>query len=306
MDDRPDLKDKGHSTFDDLRESLGGEKERPKRAARAGGGRRHVPKRPTWRGVARWLIVVALVVDILAFLSYISDQRFFRSLAHDIVAGRHLSDQQIFTLFVNYSHDHLKHASYEDLPSPLVRLYYKYNPLHPSARDVVKYGCDYRGGCGSSSRVVIALLDAEGIPSRSMIILDDKGRRVHAVANAWIDGRWAVADPLYGIVYLRADSTVATAEDLRADRKLFLANVAHNPAYPTELYDYDNYALFNWNKIPVVLPAIRSALVRTMGEERTDVITRPKLWMYPLPAFAAAFSVLAVVLAVAVLAFRRS
>jgi hypothetical protein len=139
-----------------------------------------------------------------------------------------------------------------------------------------------------------------------MILLNREGRRVHAVVNAKIDGRWAVADPLYGIVYLRADSTLATAEDLHADRELFLSNVARVPPYPAKVYDYDNYALFNWRKIPVVLPAIRWALVRVIGEERTASITRPKLWMHPLPAFAVAFSAVALVLAiVALLAGRQ-
>jgi hypothetical protein len=306
VDDRPDRKDEGHSTLDELRESLGGAAEvRHRRPDRAKAERRLALKRPTWHGFARWLIVVALVVDILAMLSYISDQRFFRSLAHGLVAGRHLSDQDMLALFVDYAHDDLRRPTYRDLPSPLIRLYYKFNPLHPSARNVVKYGCDYRGGCGSSSRVVMALLSAEGIPSRSMILLDGDGRRVHAVVNARIEGRWAVADPLYGIVFLRADSTVATAEDLHADRELFLTNAAHHPTYPAEVYNYDHYALFNWNKVPVVLPAIRRTLVRTIGEERTAAITRPRIWMYPLPAFAAALSAFTLVLAAIVFLRRR-
>lgn len=306
MNERRSIDGEGRSDFDELRQSLrGGAKRARRQTAPARRGRRTDSKRFTWRGVTRWLIVVALVVDIIAMLSYISDQRFFRGLARDLTAGSRLSDQEILTRFVQYAHSELKRPTYSELPSGLVRLYYRFNPLHPSARNVVKYGCDYRGGCGSASRVVMALLNARGIPSRSMILLDGEGRRIHAVVNAEIDGRWAVADPLYGIVFLRPDSTVATAEDIRSDRGLLLANVARNSAYPAAVYNYDNYALLNWNKIPVVLPAVRRALVRTIGEERTDAITRPKLWMYPLPAFAVAFTVLTLVLAAVVRLPRR-
>ena len=51
----------------------------------------------------------------------------------------------------------------------------------------------------------------------------------------------------------------------------------------------------NWKKIPVILPAIRWVLSHTIGEQRTASISRPKLWMYPLPAFATLFTVFALV-----------
>jgi hypothetical protein len=145
--------------------------------------------------------------------------------------------------------------------------------------------------------VVLALLSAAGIRSRSLILLDDEDRRIHAVVNAYVGRKWAVADPLYGIVFIRGDSTLVTAEELREDRDLFLSNVREAPGYPADAYDYDNYALMNWKKIPVVMPAARWVLSRTIGEDRTASITRPRIWMYPLPAFAAAFTAFVLVFA---------
>lgn len=298
LNDRPDLTKDDQAQFDELRRSIGrGTLRLPKRVKPVMRVRKGSWKRATWRGVSRWLIVVALVVDIIAWVSYISDQRFFRSLAEELFEGKRPTDQEILTRFVDYAHKELERPSYEDLPSPLIKLYYRYNPFHPSPRDVIEYGCDYRGGCGSSSRVVMALLSAAGIPSRSLILLDDEGRRIHAVVNAFVRGRWAVADPLYGIVFIRGDSTLVTAEELREDRGLFLSNVTPVPEYPADLFVYDNYALLNWKKIPVIMPAARRVLSRTIGEERTASITRPRIWMYPLPAFAVAFTAFTLVFA---------
>ena len=286
--------------IDELRRSIRKGPPTDRKASKPGERARRV----NWRKVTKWLIVLALVLDIAAMLSYILDQRFFRSMAADIIAGDYLTDQEILERFVDFAQNDLRRPSYDELPT-LIKLYYKYNPFHPSARDAVKYGCDYRGGCGSSSSVVLALLGGAGLRSRSLILCDERGRRVHAVVNAEIDGRWAVADPLYGIVFTRSDSTLATAEELRDDRGLFLENARRHPSYPAGVFNYDNFALMNWKKVPVVLPAVRWALSRIIGEERTASISRPKLWMYPFPAFAVAFTAFTVVLAGAV-RLRRS
>ncbi len=258
-----------------------------------------------WRRVGLWLVVVALAVDALAVMSYVSDKKFFEALADEIVSYQNLSDRQVLEKFVEFAYHDLERPGYDDLPSTWVKLYYKLNPFHPSARDVIEYGCDYRGGCGSSSRVVMALLDAHKIPSRSLILQDSLDHRIHAVVNANIDRRWAVADPLYGIVFKHADGTPATAEELREDRALFMRNARANTAYPYEVFDYDNYALMNWKKIPVVLPAIHWVLEHTIGEERTASISRPGIWMYPLPAFASVFTFFALALALVAHLVRR-
>lgn len=252
-------------------------------------GRGVVKRKFNWRRLSLVLLLAALALDLVALSSYYSDKRFFVSIAAEIMNGQSLTGLERLERFVEYAHN-LPRPTYDELKPPLVRFYYKYNPFHPSAQDVVLHGCDYRGGCGSSSRVVMALLDASGIESRSLILRDSAGRRVHAVVNAKIAGRWAVADPLYGLVFTRPSGEIVTAEELRKDQALFLANTERNPSYPSAVFTYDNYALMNWEKIPVILPAIRWALSRTIGEERTASISRPKIWMYPLPAFAILFT----------------
>jgi hypothetical protein len=251
-------------------------------------------RKVNWRIVGLVVLLLAVALDLVAATTYFADKRFFVAVAADIMNEDRLTGRERLERFVDFAHKQLERPTYEELP-PLTRLYYRFNPFHPSARDVVMRGCDYRGGCGSSSRVVMALLDASGIKSRSLILLDEDGNRIHAVVNARIGNTWAVADPLYGIVFKSQSGRLVTAEQLKRNPILFNINVLENEAYPADVFTYNNYALMNWKKIPVILPAVKWVLTKAIGEERTARIQRPKLWMYPLPAFATLFTVFALV-----------
>jgi transglutaminase-like putative cysteine protease len=248
-----------------------------------------------WFRIKISLILSAFALSAVALASYISDTRYFESLAGEIIGNDTLTEKETFERFVQFAFEELRQASYEELPSLWHRLYYKYNPFHPSARDVVKYGGHHTGSCGSYSRVVVALLSEVDIPARVIILRDENDRSLHAVVNARIDGRWRVADPLYGIVFTKPDGGLATADDLREDRDLLPANANRNPSYPIDVFTYDNFALMNWEKIPVVMPAVRRLLVSVIGEQRTASIARPRIWMYPLAAFALIFTTFAAV-----------
>jgi hypothetical protein len=266
------------------------------------------PKRRkvNWRTVGLVVVLVAVALDLVAACSYFADKRFFVVVADNLMKGKSLTGQERLELFVEYAHKQLERPTFAEL-KPLTRLYYRFNPFHPSARDVVMRGCDYRGGCGSTSRVVMALLEASGIKSRSLVLLDENDNRTHAVVNAFISDNWVVADPLYGLVFTSPSGGLLTAEQLKRDRALFLTNARRNPSYPHTVFTYDNYSLMNWKKIPLILPALRWALVKTIGEERTAAISRPKIWMYPVPAFAILFTVFALIFAgVTRLVDRRS
>jgi len=257
-----------------------------------------------WFRIKISLILIAFALSAVALVSYVSDSRYFGSLAAEIIGNDTLTEKETFERFVQFAFEELRQASYEELPSLWHKLYYKYNPFHPSARDVVKYGGHHTGSCGSYSRVVVALLSQVDIPARVMILRDENDRSLHAVVNARIDGRWRVADPLYGIVFTKPDGGLATADDLRKDRDLFLANANRNPSYPIDVFTYDNFALMNWRKIPVVLPAVREVLAAAIGEQRTASIARPRIWMYPLAAFALLFTIFVAVFVAAVEAGR--
>jgi hypothetical protein len=250
----------------------------------------HYPSPPFLARLSRaaWIIaaILAVVGAILTWDS-VRERAFIGRIALTLEQGRPMSETERLETYVQYAHDQIrKNRRIEDISSPLVRLYYRFNPTHPSAADVLRWGSDYRGGCGSHVRVVVALLRAAGIQSRPLIILGPSSQNIHTVVEARIDDRWVVADALYDIVFRRADGQLASAKDLVQDRAVFHSQVDTVPGYDAKHYDYDQVTIFNWNKIPVVLPAIRRALVALMGEAKVRDITRPTIWMWPATLFA--------------------
>jgi hypothetical protein len=241
----------------------------------------------TPRPAARVALALALVFAVLGVALaglYLHDLRLLAQTARKVDAGRNLTPEQRLVEYVAFADREIRDPKIQDLP-PLVRLYYRLNPQHPGAGDVLRWGSDYRGGCGSHTRVVTAMLQSAGIPCRTLLLLDDKGESYHSVVEAKIGGRWVIGDAYYGIVFRRADGALATAEEIRRDRATFLAQVEHVPGYDVRLYDYDPVTRFNWNKIPVVLPAIRRLLVRLIGESRVRDIVRPSIWIWPQESY---------------------
>jgi len=235
--------------------------------------------------LARLAWTAAALLAVVATLLLWQDSRDHRLIAQaalSLETGRSLTPAQRFEAYLHYAHDAIrKNRSKGEIPSRWVRLYYVLNPTHPGPADVLRWGSDYRGGCGSHVRVVVTMLQAAGMQARPLIVLSPAGKNIHTVVEGWVDGRWVVGDPLYGIAFRDRAGQLATVKELVADRPLFMKQVSGAPGYDKELYDYDQVTLFNWNKIPVLLPAVRRVLVLLLGEARVQDIVRPSLWMWP-------------------------
>lgn len=233
--------------------------------------------------LGRWLSTVASVLFLLGaglYVAYRSDRQFVAEVAKGVDAGRNLTDAQRLEIYVGYAFHGIRNPRYEEINPWPVRLYYALNPMHPGPGDVLRWGSDYRGGCGSHTRAVQAMLQARGVRSRPLFILDDRGHSIHTVVEARIGSRWIVADPLCGVVYHRRDGALATRQDLAADTVQFRAQVKMIPGYDRR-YDYDSVTLLNWKKVPLLLPALRWLLTRIIGPDRVAAIERPEIWMWP-------------------------
>ncbi len=241
-------------------------------------------------------MLLLLALAVLLTFAYASDRALLASVANRLENGRNFTPAQHLEAFTYFAHDKILNPPLRQLP-PLVQLYYRFNPLHPGPGDVLRWGSDYRGACGSHVRVVVAMLRAHGIPARPLLHLDNHGHNVHTVVEAQIDGRWVVADALYGIVFRRRDGALASAADMRSDHAALLSQTVHVPGYDTTLYNFDPVTHFNWNKVPVLLPAVRTVLSAAVGEDRVDQLVRPSIWMWPEEFYAVCCYFAAVVLA---------
>ncbi len=218
--------------------------------------------------------------------------------ARRVAGSAPLTSEQRFVRYTEFAYREIENPSWGDLTSPWVRFYYWINPMHPGPSDVLRWGSDYRGGCGSHTRVVVSMLQASGIQCRPLFLLDESGKSIHTVVQADIDGRWAIADALFGVVFRRDDGTLATAEDLAADSALYHRQVAWGRGYPTD-YTYERRSIMNWGKVPVVLPALKGMLEGVFGAHRIDDYARPSIWMWPRGMASLSCAVLAALLFVA-------
>jgi hypothetical protein len=240
---------------------------------------------------ARPLWIAALVLALGAAglqAAHQADVRYMAALTRRVDAGRALTDSERVEVYVDYAIHHLRQPRLGELHPWGVKLYYMVNPMHPGPADVVRWGADYRGPCGSYSRVVHTMLNQHRVPNRVVLLQDDRGRPIHTVLEVRVNDRWVVTDPSFGLVFHRRDGALATRADLAADPGLLQAEVDSLPSYDPR-YDYSSTTLLNWQKIPVVLPAARALLVALLGETRVAGITRPDIWIWPRELLAAVF-----------------
>jgi hypothetical protein len=250
--------------------------------------------------------VLFALMSAALFAAHRSELRMIARRAERIDAGRQLSGDQRLALYIRFASDGLHDPqSLADVHPWPIRLYYLLNPLHPGPGDVLQWGSDYRGNCGSHSRVVAAMLRARGVPSRLRLLLDGRERSIHTVVEARVGDRWIVGDAGYGIAFHRRDGAPATAADLAADTALLHAQVDTVPGYDPR-YDFASTTLLNWQKIPVFLPAVHTGLVRLLGPERVAGIVRPSIWMWPRAFYSLACLILSAACALAGVRLARA
>ncbi len=197
------------------------------------------------------------------------------------------------TTFVRDDIHHCNRAEVETL-SALVRWNYLYNPFGVGPKTIVDYGGDFRGACGSCSRVLLELLSVFEIPSRYVILLDDDLDSRHTLLEVFYSGAWGAVDPLYGIIYKHPDGRPADVRTLRKNEELFRANAkegweyGYGPArrdikhpYNMDKYAFRNAQYFNYGKFGAVSRGLFRVLQRLFGEEATLWLRRPNTYTYP-------------------------
>ncbi|MDP3937933.1 MAG: hypothetical protein Q8R92_07330 [Deltaproteobacteria bacterium] len=144
----------------------------------------------------------------------------------------------------------------------------------------------YYPDCAGASRLMIRMLAAIGIQSSKLCLYDGAGVGRHAVVEAEVDGRRAIADANHGIVYHLNDGRLATAADLARDPGVAMAHIG--PEDDPVIADYRNARSMNWSKIPVIMPLAHDLLQRLIGD-RVNRIPRPAFVELPKVISACAF-----------------
>lgn len=140
---------------------------------------------------------------------------------------------------------HLMHRTYREKIAAKDENYdYRYRFIHKILNGT--------GLCAHRSLLFISVMKEFSIPSRKLLIGISDNIVHHIIAEAKIDGRWIVFDPLFGHNYNE------TVHELKASN-LTLLNIVNNTrnphprSYPIEEYHFNETSYFNWYKTKLTL-----------------------------------------------------
>ncbi|HEV2354313.1 MAG TPA: transglutaminase domain-containing protein [Puia sp.] len=127
-----------------------------------------------------------------------------------------------------------------------------------------------KGACGSYSAVLAQLLQSLGFEVRiaQMKVRGRYGGHINVEART-IYG-WVVLDPQFDCCFRKPSGQLASFEDVSENWAFYQLQTppGYNPAYA-----YADVRYTNWNKIPVLLPALRKCLTLFLGEARVRNIS---------------------------------
>jgi hypothetical protein len=132
--------------------------------------------------------------------------------------------------------------------------------------------------CGDASAILFRLLDDAGIPSRMAQMRCGGRDGCHIIDEAFIGGRWVALDPLFNLAFRNDRGQLATFKEISANWQSFRKQAP--PGY-SQRYRYEAVRYTNWQKIPIVMPALRRVLVAIFGEARTSEISLRSYLMFP-------------------------
>jgi transglutaminase-like putative cysteine protease len=73
------------------------------------------------------------------------------------------------------------------------------------------------GWCNEQARVLVALAQIAGLPSRLVFAHSRDGKAGHVVTEVYADGKWVLVDQTEGLVFARKDGRPLNVLDFRRD-----------------------------------------------------------------------------------------
>ena len=138
--------------------------------------------------------------------------------------------------------------------------------------------------CGSATNAFVNLARRSGVRARRLLLLDANGSVTHVVAEARIDGRWIVVDPVFHFIAHDSAGRLLSREDLQDPEKLRQAT-AGIPNY-SPVYTYTATEHIRLARIPLIGAMLQRAISQVTPSGGPD-------WDWTLPlereSFAALF-----------------
>ena len=125
--------------------------------------------------------------------------------------------------------------------------------LDPLSSDLITA----RGACGSYSTILCRTLNTMGIETRFVQMKVGKIYGGHILIEAKTPHGWAVLDPLYNLQFINPQGQTASFDEVAANWPRYKQQVP--PEYDLK-YCYEGVRYTNWDKIPVIMPALKKTL----------------------------------------------
>lgn len=135
------------------------------------------------------------------------------------------------------------------------------NLIHPVSADMMTA----EGSCGSYSTVLARLLQSMGYETRFAQMRLSNGTIGHIIIEARARHGWVVLDPRYNLFFTQPNGQLASFDEVAANWPMYAQQV---PAGYDPQYNYAGVRYTNWNKIPLLLPALHSTLSLFMPKDQ--------------------------------------
>lgn len=140
---------------------------------------------------------------------------------------------------------------------------FKSSIIHPVTYDLMTTN----GACGSYSYILSRLLNELKIPNRIAQMEVEGKYGGHILVEAKTAKGWVVLDGLYDLCFKKLNGELASFKDVQKNWNYYRNQV---PFDYNHRYRYEGVRYTNWNKIPVVMPAIKGVLTLAVGREEAD------------------------------------
>ncbi len=143
---------------------------------------------------------------------------------------------------------------------------FKASIMHPVTVDLMTG----RGGCGSYVNVLARILKGNNYKIRIAQMEVNGIKSGHVVMEAWTGKHWIALDPMLNHYFINPSGEIASISDLNSNWNYYKAQAGRD--YPAD-YSYLNIRYTNWDKIPVLMPAMKGLLNITIGKQKADEVS---------------------------------
>ena len=124
-----------------------------------------------------------------------------------------------------------------------------------------------KGACGSYAFILSRILTELDIQNRIVQMKVNGLNSGHIVIEAKTNNGWVILDGSYNLYFKKPDGTLASFAEVRKNWSYYSSQLP--PGYNTR-YNYEDVRYTNWDKIPIIMPLIRSVITFIAGRDAAN------------------------------------